>query len=592
MKRLHFAGMISVILAACLMMSAVFAEQETITAQSAPTLVPPTLVPVPPPLDGDVLLSESTVARIVRDGVVRVGILYNEPPFGELSPRGEVFGFDADMVRRMAAAWGLANADSGATGVEFIQVTRQTAIDMLTSGTVDMLAAALVHRRELDAVIEFSQTYYPSYQAILVRNGDGATELAHMADRKIGVVMGSAGEGAVNQWVGSVPYTFFVNRYITLDTAIAALNAHEVDGVVENRARLERAIIDAPENYRIVNDPVMPEPFAIGIRRGDVNFRNLIDRTLQYLYQSGQLDEIHSNHFNGADYPDATFEVWGNVGDATRIDSVPTDVPYPASFAVARLQNDRVVRIAGVRELPGDAPESLRRADALNRGLINALARRWNTTVQIVPTDGNPLDQVVSGAADLAVGVAPDWNYSTQVDFTSAYLMHGVLLMLPRNSSVAGFGDLRGEWIGVFQDQQFVREIVAREAARENAIIDDFYVINREQDAAFVMLAENNADVVLGDSLRLIPHVQAAPDDLRLLSRSDGSSIWFTRNFVGLAVPRNDADFRLLVEYTLQELARDGELQALLQPVMMPEDIPTFEYWPGSTEFMGFQLGG
>ncbi|MDZ4766868.1 MAG: transporter substrate-binding domain-containing protein [Chloroflexota bacterium] len=587
MKILKFAGAIVMIASAFLMMSFVSAERSAPIAQTAPTLIPPTLVPVPPPMDGDALLSESTIARILRDGKVRVGILYNESPFGELNPRGEVFGFDADLARSMATTWGL-----GDTGVEFVQVTRQTAIDMLTSGAVDMLAAALVHRRELDARIEFSQTYYPSYQAILVRNGDGATELAHMADRKIGAVMGSSGEAAVTDWAARVGYSFTISRYPLLDTAIAALNASEIDGVVENRARLERAIADAPENYRIVDDPVAPEPFAIGVRRQDINFRNLIDRTLQYLFQTGRLDEIHGDHFNGADYPSATFEVWGNVGDAPRADAMPTDVPYPASYAIARLQTDRVVRVAGVRELAGDAPESLRRADALNRGLINALARRWNTTVQIVPTDGNPLDLIASGAADLALGVAPDWNYSAQVDFTSAYLIHGLRLLLRKNSAVAGFGDLRGEFIGIFQDQQFAREIVVREAARENAIIDDFYLIDREQDAAFVMLAENNADVVLGDSLRLIPHVQAAPDDLRLLSRSDGSGIWFSRNFVGLAVPRNDLDFRLLVEYTLQELARDGELQALLQPVMMPEDIPTFEVWPGSTSFMGFEVGG
>jgi polar amino acid transport system substrate-binding protein len=555
--------------------------------QTAPTLVPPTLVPTTPSPDSEVLLSESTVARIVREGRVRVGILYNEPPFGELNPRGEVFGFDADLARSMAQTWGL-----GDEGVEFVQVTRQTAIDMLTSGSVDMLTAALVHRRELDMRIEFSQPYYPAYQAVLVRNGDGATVLSHFADRKIGVIMGSSSEAAVVDWLSRAGYAFAVNRYVLLDQAVAALNAGEIDGVVENVIRLERAIADTPENYRIVDDLVMPEPFAVGLRRQDVNFRSLINRTLQYLFQTGRLDEIHRTHFNGADYPSEGFDVWVNVGEAPRADAMPQDVPFPASYVVPRLQTDRQVRVAGVRELSGDAPESARRADALNRGLINALARRWNTTVVYVPTEGNPLDQVMSGAADLAVGVAADWNYAGSVDFTSAYLMHGLRLMFPVNSGISGWGDLRGQWIGIFADEQYAREVVAREAARENAIIDDFFTVNREQDALFVMLAENNADVIFGDSLRLIPHVQANPDDVRLLSRSDGSGIWYSRNFVGLAVPRNDLDFRLLVEYTLQELARDGELQALLQPVMMPEDIPTFDYYPGSAEFLGFNLSG
>ncbi|PJF25286.1 MAG: hypothetical protein CUN53_13570, partial [Phototrophicales bacterium] len=285
-----------------------------VSAQHAPTLTPPTLVPTVPSPDGEALLAESAVARIMREGVVRVGILFNEPPFGELNPRGEVFGFDADLARSMAQTWGL-----GDNGVQFVQVTRQTAVDMLTSGKVDMLAAALVHRRELDTLIEFSQTYYPSYQAVVVRNGDGATELAHFADRRIGVVMGTPSEIAVAEWQTSAGYGFTVQRYVTLDLAITALNANQVDGVVENVIRLERAISSAPENYRIVDDRVMLEPIAIGIQRQDSRFRNLIDRTLQYLFQTGRLDEIHRDHFNGTDYPAAGFDVWANVGDAPRI---------------------------------------------------------------------------------------------------------------------------------------------------------------------------------------------------------------------------------------------------------------------------------
>jgi polar amino acid transport system substrate-binding protein len=556
------------------------------SAQRAPTLTPPTLVPTLPSPDGEALLAESAVARIVREGVVRVGILFNEPPFGELTPRGDVFGFDADLARSMAQAWGL-----GESGVQFIQVTRQTAVDMLTSGRVDMLAAALVHRRELDTHIEFSQTYYPAYQAVVVRSGDGATELAHFADRRIGVVMGTPSETAVAEWQSRAGYSFLVKRYVTLELAIAALNADEVDGVVENVIRLERAISSAPENYRIVDARVMPEPIAIGVRRQDVRFRNLINRTLQYLFQTGRLDQIHRDHFNGTDYPAAGFDVWANVGDAPRADAQPLDIPYPSSYALARLQNTGQVRVAGVRELSSDAPESQRRADALNRGLINALARRWNTTVVYVPTYGDPIDQVVSRSADLAVGVAPDWNYADRVDFTSPYLMHGLRLMIRANSPIRGFDDLRGRFIGIFQDESYAREVVLQEARRVNAIIDDFFTITREQDAAFVMLVENNVDIVFGDSLKLMAHVQAQPNELRLLSRSDGSGIWYTRNFVGLAVPINDIDFRLLVEYTLQELARDGELQALLEPVLPPADMLTFEIWPGSRNFFGFQLG-
>ena len=108
--------------------------------------------------------------------------------------------------------------------------------------------------RDLDSRVEFSQSYYPAVEALVVRQGDGATVLGHMADRKVGVVMGTRAEGAVDYWQSHAGYQFEVLRYLTLDQALAALNSHEIDGVVDNRVRLARVV--KPEEQRFVDVPV------------------------------------------------------------------------------------------------------------------------------------------------------------------------------------------------------------------------------------------------------------------------------------------------------------------------------------------------
>ncbi|MCS7071079.1 MAG: hypothetical protein NZM00_06210, partial [Anaerolinea sp.] len=121
---------------------------------------------------------------------------------------------------------------------------------------------------------------------------------------------------------------------------------------------------------------------------------------------------------------------------------------------------------------------------------------------------------------------------------------------------------------------------------------DDFYQVPRESDAAFSILTDTaiNLDAVFGDSMRLIPHLEANPDQLSLLTDSQGRALWFTRTYRVLAVPRNDIDFRLLVEYTLQELIRDGTLLQIMAPVMRPQDAPPLEIWPGPSIYLGYQL--
>lgn len=551
------------------------------TAQDAvPTLVPPTLVPTPEGGIDEVLASESALARIQAEGRVRVGILFNASPFGLLNIRGEVAGFDADLARSMATAWGVE--------VEFVQVTRQNALDMLKLGAVDLLAAALVHHRDLDARVEFSHTYYRGSQAMLVR-ADGPATLAEMAGRRIGAVIGTAAEAAANQWAAANGGT--VQAYLTLDQAFVGVVNGEVDGLVASRHRL-RELLD-PQQARILDEVVMPEPYAVAVRRQDIGLRNLVNRTLQFLAQNGRLNEIYGANFPGTSYPVGLVPVWQNLGDeAPQPDQFDAAIRYPTQPVLPRLLGGDSLRVAGLTTPPEGATVSQRLLYDVNRAVVERLAARWGRSVTYISDSaGNALDLVAAGEADLAVGVEADWNWSDRVDFTAPYLLHGDRMMVPFNSRFESFNELRGgRWVGIFASEPGSADQVNVLARSVNTSVNIFTMV-REQDVHLYLLEEQNADVAFGDSLKLIPHVRANPEALRLTTRCPGCDPWYTRVHVGFAVPRNDIDFRLLVEYTLQELARGGDLRELILPAMLEEDIPEFELWPGPASYLGFNLG-
>ncbi len=542
-----------------------------------PTLVPPTLVPTPERAIVDNRLTESVIARIQQSGRVRVGTLLNDPPYSALNIRGEVAGFDADLARSIAEAWGV--------DLEFVQVTRQNAFDMLTNGHIDLLIASQTHRRDLDSRFEFSQTYAYGHQSAMVLNESGIERVNDLAFRTIGVVQGTASETAVNEWLRRENYpNVTVRAYLTIDQAYAALGRGEIDALIDNRGRL-RSLMQ-PDVVRILPEPVITLPYAIVMLRQDVNLRNLVNRTLQYLITSGRIEELHSTYFPGEAFPANTMVTWQNIGDnAPTPGQYPTDVPYPGIYVLPEMLSSGVIRVAGFSDLPGDATESMRRTDTLNREIVQAMASRWGFRVEFIPNSrGNALDLVAAGEADLAVGVQPDWAWADRVDFTSPYLLHGERLMVPANSEIDSFLGLRGaRWVAIANNEPEMRDRAVGWAESVNVRIEIY--LTREQDIAASILDTTNANVAYGDSLKLIPHVQARPTEFRLTSR------WYSRVYMGFAVPRNDLDFRLLVEYTLQELMSDGTIDRLLAPVMLPDEIPAFDIWPGSSEYAGLSLG-
>ncbi|MEQ8674404.1 MAG: transporter substrate-binding domain-containing protein [Aggregatilineales bacterium] len=578
------------LLVAGVLLSGVLMAGDAIERQQAPapTLVPPTPVPFAGDGDFEILPSDSVVARLQSSEVLRVGILYNAPPFGELNIRGEVSGYDADVARSIGDTWGLP--------VEFVQVTRDVdrSADMLRDGAVDFIAGAFVHRREYDNRFEFSQTYYLGGQHVMVRVDDPVTTPAELGGRTLGVVIGTPGEGAVVDWQRRSGVGVNVQTFLTLDRAYSALAQGQIDGVVETSARLLLVSEAQPDTIRVLDEALQLEPHTIAIQRQDANMRNLVNRTLQYLTSTGRMQEIYQVHFPGGTY-DLT-PPWLNLGeDAPTPAQFGTDIPFPDQYVIPQMQSTGTIRVAGLIGVTADsdAPESDRRLDTFHRALIGEMASRWGVNVEFVPNSANnPLEFVANGQADIAVNVQSDWAQSEVVDFTTYYLLRGERLLVQANDDVNNFSGLRGGQTVATPNNEPTAATRAVEIAGTVPVSIEILQV-REQDIAFTILEEGEAEVAFGDSIRLLPHAQAFPQGLRLTTAEDrGAPMpWYSQTYLYMAVPRNDIDFRLLLEYSLQELVLDGTLRQLLQPLMLPEDIPTFEVWPGSSTYLGYSLG-
>ena len=557
--------------------SVVFAQDETV-----PTLVPPTPIPVQPTGEPDFILSESTIARLQREGVLRVGILYNEIPFGQFTIQGDVTGFDADLARLLAETWELE--------LEFIQVTRQNRFDLLSNGTVDMLLAAVVHERELDARFEFSQSYHLGAQVIMVEAESPVASIFNLGGQPVGYVVGTAGQVALSNWMVATGVRVQAQAYLTYDEMLAGLFGGEVVAIAGRDTRLLRTAFNVLDAVQILDTPLQEETFAIVMLRQDLHFRNLVNRTLQYLAsdapfnQQSTLEELHTEYFPNDDFPYATLPVYNNVGDeAPVLSQFPTDVPLPQIYATSNILNTGVLRVAGIPDSDNLPPEQVALAQ-VNGALVEQMAVRWGVTVQFV--NGDPLQAVANGQADLAPGIVPDWDTATTVDFSQPYLHHGRRLMYPQGRDLDRLGDLlaTSRVVATIRGDEGASDLAEAWGEAVNIFNMRFFETTIE-GAAETILENNNALVVFADSLLLLPIIRNNPDDLAL------GPTWYDRQFLVMALPQNDIDFRRLVNYTLQEMLRDGSLTTITAPALPEgERAPPIGIWSGSSEYLGLNL--
>jgi len=138
----------------------------------------------------------------------------------------------------------------------------------------------------------------------------------------------------------------------------------------------------------------------------------------------------------------------------------------------------------------------------LDVDLVNAIAARWGVRAEIVGVGFDELvDAVAARRVDSAVSALPVFDWRTQeVGFSAPYIEAGIVLAVPRGSSIRSPDDLTGrrvaaEW-GSEGDAQ-VRELQRR-------LDGNLELVLRESpDAAMGAIARGEADAVVTDAVSL-----------------------------------------------------------------------------------------
>ncbi|MBX0324022.1 basic amino acid ABC transporter substrate-binding protein [Halomicroarcula sp. F13] len=212
------------------------------------------------------------------------------PPF-EMKEGGELVGFDIDLLEAVVE-----QTDYSFEGWEEFEF--DSLIPALTNNNIDVIAAGMTINEKRDDTIDFSDPYYSSDQAIVVRaDGDFAPEsLSDLADRPIGAQKGTTGEGVVqDELVGQEITESQYNAYDNYVLAIQDLENGNVDAVV----------IDVPvANTFAANRPVevafvyeTGEKFGFGVRTDDDARQEALNAGLSTVREDGTYEELTQKWF-------------------------------------------------------------------------------------------------------------------------------------------------------------------------------------------------------------------------------------------------------------------------------------------------------
>lgn len=240
-------------------------------------------------------VANPVLGRVVEEGVIRVGMSADQPPYNFRNSNKELIGFDVDLAHAMAAAMGVR--------LDIVEVPFGQLLDTLLQGQVDMVMSGMAITLERSSKVRFIGPYTLSAKTILTtsRIVKVVEDTSVFNDTGIRIV---ALENSTSQ--------SFVQRNLPLaslstityyNQGIQQLLAGEIDAMVADIPILKLSMLRNPEaGLGIIEPPIAVEPIGIAVPDSDAQFANLVRNFLSAMEKTGQINGLREKWFENEDW--------------------------------------------------------------------------------------------------------------------------------------------------------------------------------------------------------------------------------------------------------------------------------------------------
>ena len=239
-----------------------------------------------------------TLKKIRDTGVIKIGHRDASIPFSYLDDKQQPIGYGVDLCLKIADAI-KANLKMPNLKVEFVPVTSQTRIPILTGGNIDLECGSTTNSIERQKQVSFAPTYFMTGTKIVVKKSSGIKGYDDLKGKTVVFTTGTTNERAMktyndakNLGINFIPSKDHAESFLAVETGRAA--AFPMDDIL-----LYSLVASAktPSDYVVLGEFLSDDPYAIMVRKDDAEFKKLVDTTVGNIYKSGEINKIYAKWF-------------------------------------------------------------------------------------------------------------------------------------------------------------------------------------------------------------------------------------------------------------------------------------------------------
>lgn len=213
-------------------------------------------------------------------------------PFEFQNDKGEIVGFDVDVITAVAAKAGLQ--------VKLVNTPWEGIFNALAQGDRDALISAVTITPERRQTMDFTTAYFDAVQLIAVKQDSKVARFEDLKKLKVGVQTGTTGDEVVTKLLGK--NSTAIKRFESTPLALKELESGGVDAVVADNGVVIHYVANNPGvGFKTVSDASFtPEQYGIAVKKGASELLGQLDQALAAIRADGTYDKIYAKYFGSA----------------------------------------------------------------------------------------------------------------------------------------------------------------------------------------------------------------------------------------------------------------------------------------------------
>ena len=226
----------------------------------------------------------STMEKLAKAGKIKIGTKFDQPLFGLKGLDGKPAGFDVEIGKVLAKELGI-DADK----IEWVESTSKVREDYIQQDKVDLVVATYTINDTRKEKVSFAGPYFVAGQDILVRKDDTSItgpESFQAGDKKVCSVTGSTPAKNIEQYLKDKNAQLVL--FDVYSKCLDALKAKQVDALTTDNVILSGYASKEPDAVKVLGQPFTREPYGIGVKKDDKQFRDWINDVLEAAFKDGR----------------------------------------------------------------------------------------------------------------------------------------------------------------------------------------------------------------------------------------------------------------------------------------------------------------